>query len=338
MKKVTGFLKMVLAGILAVAILCLIFTPYTFTLIHKSNKGGNTDYIWPANARWFKMTEGISTGKFDSNGFNNLEAIDNPDILILGSSHMEATDVPQGDNLTAVINDIFDGQYRAYSMGISGHTLTKVVNYLPVSMELFENDPKYVVIEISNPVVKQSAVDNIRNGTVSVDPSYDTGIIATLQKFPFIRLVYQQISGGLLKLFMPSRTPSTPKAQAPDPISEEAYDGMLTCIREAMGDSESRVIIMYHATEILQEDGSVTFDENKEAVTMFSQKCEEYGFTFLNMTEAFTEMYENEHKLPHGFITGAIGTGHLNTDGHRVMAETLAEVINRLDQEDELCK
>lgn len=338
MKKVTGFFKMVLAGILAVAILSIIFTPYTFTPIHKANNGGNTDYIWPANARWFKMTEGISTGKFDDNGFNNPEVIDNPDILILGSSHMEATDVPQDKNVAAVMNEIFDSQYRTYNMGISGHTFTKLVKYLPVSTELFEEDPKYIVLEISNPVVTQSAVDKLRNGTVPTDPSYDKGIVATLQKSPFFRLVYQQISGGLLKLFTSPRTTSAPTAQTPEELSEEAYDGMFSYIQEAMGDSTSQMIIVYQATEILQEDGSVAFDENKEAVAMFSQKCEEYGFTFLNMMEAFTEMYETEHKLPHGFITGAIGTGHLNADGHRVMAESLAEVIKQLDQEDESCK
>ena len=326
-----NLLKTVLAGILAVAILCLIFTPYTFTPIHESNKQGNTDYIWPANANWFKMTEGISVGKFDANGFNNPEVIENPDIVIVGSSHMEATDVPQDKNVAYRLNEIFEGKYETYNMGISGHTMTKLVKYLPVTVELFENDPKYIVMEISNSLIKQSAVDNIRNGTVAVDPSYDTGLIATLQKLPFIRLVYQQISGGLLKLFMPSG--SAPKAQAPDVISEEAYDGMFTLIREALENSQSHLIIVYQPTAILQEDGSVIFDVNEETVGLMAEKSAAYGFTFLDMTEAYGELYETEQKLPHVFITGAIGEGHMNADGHNAMAIALAEVINQLEQE-----
>ena len=331
MKFLKNLLKTVLAGILAVAILCLIFTPYTFTPIHESNKEGNTDYIWPANASWFKMTEGISVGKFDANGFNNLEVIENPDIVIVGSSHMEATDVPQDKNVAYRLNEIFEGKYKTYNMGISGHTMTKLVKYLPVTVELFENDPKYIVMEISNSLIKQSAVDNIRNGTVAVDPSYDTGLIATLQKLPFIRLVYQQISGGLLKLFMPSG--STPKTQAPDVISEEAYDGMFTLIQEALENSQSHLIIVYQPTAILQEDGSVIFDVNEETVGLMAEKSAACGFTFLDMTEAYGELYETEQKLPHGFITGAIGEGHMNADGHNAMAVALAEVINQLEQE-----
>ena len=331
MKKVIDFFKIVLAGVLAIAILCLIFTPYTFTPIHKANKGGNTDYIWPANARWFKMTEGISVGKFDANGFNNLEVIENPDILIVGASHMESTDVPQDKNTASRLNRIFEGKYKTYNTGISGHTMTKLVKYLPDSVQLFETDPKYIIMEISNSLIKQSAVDNIRNGTVAVEPSYDTGVIATLQKLPFIRLVYQQISGGLLKLFMP--TDSTPKLQTPDVVSEEAYEGMFSLINDAMQNSQSHLIIVYQPTEILQEDGSITFDRNEDAIRLLSEKSEAYGITFLDMTEAFTEMYETEHKLPHGFITGAIGEGHLNAEGHAAMANALAEVINHLDQE-----
>lgn len=333
MKLIKWFLKAGLAGILAFAILCAVFNFYTFMPIHKGNKGGNTDYIWPANTRWFKMTEGISTGKFDANGFNNLQVVENPDILILGSSHMEATDVPQDKNTAYVLGQLFEGEHTVYNMGISGHTFTKLVKYLPVSVEMFEEDPEYIILEISNPVVKQTQVDNLRAGKVAVDPSYDTGVIATMQKLPFFRLVYQQISGGLLKLFMPETRSSGSKATTPDPLSEEAYDGMFTYIQEAMEGCSAQLIILYQPTETLQKDGTVLFESDEAALAMLSSKCQEYGFVFVDMTDPFYRMYQESHKLPHGFVTGAIGTGHLNIDGHRCMAETLEKTIRALEQE-----
>lgn len=333
MKIVKGLLKTALAGILAVAILSGLFFFYTFMPIHKANKGGNTDYIWPENARWFKMTEGISTGKFDANGFNNLQVIEEPDILILGSSHMEATDVNQEESMTVVLNDLLKDQFQAYNMGISGHTLTKIANYLPVTLDMYKDKmPKYIVIEISNPVIKQSAVDNILNHKVPVDPSYDTGLIAKLQSVPFFRLVYQQTSGGLLKLFMPE-TKGSGAAEKPAVISEAAYDGMFTYLQETMENSGARLILLYQPTGQLQKDGSVKFESDPEAIAMMTQKCQDHGFTFVDMTEPFTQLYETSHKLPHGFVTGEIGVGHLNADGHAVMAQTLADTITRLEQE-----
>ena len=85
--------KLILAGITAAVILSAIMFAYDILPVHYENTKGNTDFTWEPNGIWVKMTEGISFGKFDSDGFNNPQVIHNPDIVIVGSSHMEATNV-----------------------------------------------------------------------------------------------------------------------------------------------------------------------------------------------------------------------------------------------------
>ena len=51
------------------------------------------------------------------------------------------------------------------------------------------------------------------------------------------------------------------------------------------------------------------------------------------MTDSFRDLYATEHHLAHGFINTAVGSGHLNKYGHRVIAEKLAEVIQGLEAE-----
>ena len=98
-----------------------------------------------------------------------------------------------------------------------------------------------------------------------------------------------------------------------------------------MQESNAKLIIMYHPTGVLQEDGSASFGENDPYLAMFDSKCQQYGISFVDMTKPFMQMYDQEHKLPHGFITGKIGSGHINADGHAKIAEELAKCIAGLE-------
>ena len=91
MKFIKGLLKVIASGIVAMAIICGLLCFYDIKPIHKENPKGNTDFVWLPNSIWVKATEGIAFGKFDANGFNNKSVISNPDIIVLGSSHMEVT-------------------------------------------------------------------------------------------------------------------------------------------------------------------------------------------------------------------------------------------------------
>jgi hypothetical protein len=48
----------------------------------------------------------------------------------------------------------------------------------------------------------------------------------------------------------------------------------------------------------------------------------------MDMTGAFTEEYKRSHVLPHGFANTAVGAGHLNKNGHRIIAAELFRQIH----------
>ena len=51
------------------------------------------------------------------------------------------------------------------------------------------------------------------------------------------------------------------------------------------------------------------------------------------MQSYFETMYYEEHKVPHGFITGKAAYGHMNADGHRAIADVLYDVINKMEEQ-----
>ncbi len=331
MKLIIKLFRIILAGITAFIILCILFTFYDLMPPHISSKLGNTDYVWPANAPWIKLTEGISCGRFDGQGFNNIKVIDNPDILVLGSSHMEAVDVTQNKNTAFLLQKKIGDRKTVYNMGISGHALTKVLQYLPDTLKIYTRVPEILIIETSNLSFSPESVNEVLKCEVERTVSHDSGLIFALQKLPFLRLMYHQGKNGLIDLLVPERVN---KNQTADKKAEETnmrtdnhhYDELFSYINKLQKEYKTQIIIFYHPTEILQKDGSVYFTQDKN-LKIFADKSKENDILFLDMTDAFYRLYEKEHRLPHGFIMGQIGTGHMNEDGHRVVAEELYRLL-----------
>lgn len=350
MKIVRGIIKVIFSGLLSIIILSVILCAYYILPIHVENKKGNTDYVWPANSVWVKLTEGISWGRFDANGYNNLAVVENPDIIILGSSHMEATDVFQDQATFYLLGKKLEPKYSVYNMGISAHHLFKVCQSLQENINLYDIPPKVIVIETSSITVTQKKVNQVIQKSVNFDQSYSTGIIALLQKVPFLRCVYQQVTLGLLDLFMP-----TPKNSADSSLQENksaqndtvtakplttndaAYDALFSYLSKIEKDNNVQIIIFFHPSSIFNEDGTIDYESSAERAP-FKQYSQQYGITFLDMTEAFEAMYYNEHHVAHGFITGELGTGHLNAYGHEAIANCLYNEIIKLEEAGEICR
>lgn len=333
----------ILAGIVAVMILSVMCCFYYVLPIHIENIESNTDYVWTANARWIKLTEGISTGQFDAKGYNNSRVIENPDIIILGSSHMEATNVMPDKNVGYLLSEKFDGFYTVYNMGISGHDFFKVCQYLPQNLEIYE--PKIVVIETSTVGIFEDNVSQVVHGTVEHTASHSSGLMGTLQKVPFLRLLYQQVKGGLIDLFISGGNTSATFTEGKAvqdidtslEVEQESYDELFDYLASWEEKYNTEIIIFYHPTETIMEDGTIKF-EDSEFRTTFATTAEKYGITFVDMTDSFENMFYEEHHVAHGFATGELGTGHLNEYGHAAVADSLYDVIMELEGNYKPCK
>lgn len=337
MKSIKGLMKIITAALLACIIISVFLCFYSISPIHIDNPERNTDYIWIPDSYWVTMDEGMAWGKFDSNGFNNLSVIENPDIIIVGSSHMEAKNVKQDENTGFKLNEMLDGEYTVYNMGISGHHLYKACQYIPASLERFEITPNIVIVETDTVELSQDRVESVINGTVEYTPSYSTGLIGFLQKIPVLRVLHHQVEDGLLDLFMQKSDTAVnmngnieTNNNIAGIINKEPYEMLFEYLSEIEQNYNTQIIMFYHPMEQLEEDGTISF-KNSEHLAVFSKEAMESGIDFIDMTTDFETMFYEEHQVPHGFVTGKTAFGHLNAHGHNAIAKALYDVIVQME-------
>lgn len=340
MKWWIGLGKTALAGITAIVILSVVIRFYRLSPVHVENPKGNTDYVWPANARWVNLTEGISWGSFDERGFHNEKAIDHPNIIMLGSSHMEGCNVMQKENAAYLLGEKMGAEVSVYNMGISGHNFYKICQYLPVNLEQYT--PDIAVLETSAVELTESGVNEVLQSTVEFTPSHSRGILAFLQKSPFLRLLYHQVNSGLFDLFMDRQTKGFRNQgetglESEAFIDQEAYNALFSYLAKQEKEYGTQIVIFYHPQEQMVENGTIEF-ENTESLAAFTRTAREYGITFVNMAPYFQEMFYKERRVPHGFVNGEIGSGHLNANGHRAVADVLFYEISELEGNGLPCK
>ena len=307
--------------------------------VHIENVQGGTDYVWPPYSYWVTLTEGISVGHYDAQGFNNKSVVENPDILVLGSSHMEGTNIFPSEAAPYLLGKYLKGTYSVYNKGVAGHDFFKIAQYLPINIELYKKNPKFIVLETSTVDVRKKNIDDILSGNVKYTKSHSVGIVGMMQKVPFFRLLYMQMKGGLLNIFFPSQKKNTATAELgkDDFLDILPYENLFNYFHSIEDKFGTEIIIVYHPTGKIQKDGSILYQPS-ERKDLFGELADEHGITFVDLTTDFEKMYYQEHHVAHGFVTGKLGSGHLNKYGHAVMAKALCKTIVDMQKEGGTCK
>lgn len=337
MKKIIlELLKIFGAGIVSIIVLSILCLGYYYIPVHIENDKRNTDFTWPANSVWIKGTEGFSYGRFDAKGYNNKEVIDNPDIIVLGSSHAIGTQVQQEETFSSVLAENLKGKYTVYNMGMDDHTLYSNSANLKRNLELYETPPKFVILETYNVYVLENDVNNIINDTFPVKKSYSNGLIGKLQRVPFFRLMYFQLTHGLKEKLLDKKVDSGFKNNVTNNlevriVENEIYEKLFSYYQDIEKKYNTNIIIIYHPVLIMNEDGSVVGNTKKEDLEYFKYYSIKYNINFIDMTDEFIDMYYNEYHLPNGFTTGLIGSGHINKYGHEKMGLSLFKEILEME-------
>lgn len=330
MKVIQRCIRIVWAVLITVLVLSLFALLYSYAGIHLTNATNSTDYKWRANELKATMSEGFAWLRMDKNGFNNEDIPKRIDTLIIGSSHMEAVQMKHDENVSGRLNDLLS--QSIYNIGVSGHTIYRCVDNYKSAIEEF-SPQKYSITEISTVSLSVSEMQAVIDGSANRILSYDSGLIYYLQLLPAFRPVYKQLENWA-KLQNPVEGGGT--TQVVGSLPEEYADTLhsfLSLISDTAKENNITPIIFYHPSEELNSDGKVTYNTDQIYFDCFASTCEDIGIVFVDMTDSFKNLYATEHQLAHGFINTAIGSGHLNKYGHRVIAEKLADVIQRLEAE-----
>lgn len=318
------FIKIVLAGIIAISVLSVFTIFYHYEGIHISNVGNGTDYKWEAKQLKSQMTEGFSWFFMDSNGFNNYKVVENPDILLMGSSHMEGCEVKTTENTAFILNQ--NTNLTVYNIGVSGHTIYRLVDNLNDALTSFK--PKsYVVLETDTIKLDMDDMESVIDGKAQPIPSYDSGIIYYMQKIPAVKLMYSQIRN-----WISNQSDKSAKSSSED---LEKYNQVINLfIGKIYNESMAKgvtPIIFYQPPTKLNQDGTLNLQTDEKYLNAFKSACVDNNVIFIDLTEEFSLLYYNEHILAHGFGNTAVGVGHLNKFGHLAIASKLTEVINSLE-------
>ena len=319
--------KIIISLLISFVVLSFISFFYYNVPVHSVNADGATDYIWEKQKLYIRTDDGIGYGKTNNEGYMNEKDYDGKiDILLMGSSHMEAQNIPLNKNVSSILNDKFDN-LETYNIGVAGHSFKVIISNLDSALNKYK--PKYVVLEASNLLFSDEYISNILEGNIDNISSSDNKFVVFLQKNPFLRLVYTQ-----LEKFINGDSFQIDEANIENvnfEINKELNDNLLKYINSIANKYNAKVIIMYHPPIAINKQGEMIINTKKVSKD-FSELCKENNIFYLDMSDRFIEEYNKNHIIPKGFINGAIATGHLNADGHRMIADKLYELIMEIEQ------
>ena len=122
-----------------------------------------------------------------------------------------------------------------------------------------------------------------------------------------------------------------PRPDVPsDPI---LLNQVLKKMSATVKNSGAKLIIAYHPSVALNKDGSLKIEGNPESVKVFSEACAQNGIYFIDMSERFLSEYEKNYTLPTGFFNTSVAKGHLNKYGHRMFAEEIYKLMQKIEVE-----
>lgn len=336
-----GILKWLLAGVLAFVIVNLMTFIYNRPVgwIDRSNSA--TEYIWNPNRTIIHANEGFGIYQSDDNGYLNAgDLIEKNYILILGASHTQGKEIMYGKRFSDLLNEkyrnlgiIKSDELLAYNLGADGHYLPSIVSGFSATVNEFPNS-RAIVIEIGAVDFDIEELNEAVNHSREFD-SKETGknIVKTLSLSKKVSMTIKEWCPIIMQLksqkalLDEAGDLASPNDGMADSIHNnkeygEALSGALRFMRSKF---DGEIFIVYHPT--VKIECGVFSVEKSEAIEFFADICVSNEVHFIDMTDRFIREYNDGYIVPYGFWNTEMGEGHLNAEGHRMIAEELWEAF-----------
>ena len=340
MKKTVQILfKCMIAGIISIVLLSLLSLIYYNPPVATPQPDWTTNFKYKENSKWSFMLEGVGYGTTDELGYNNAYYTDcsQPDIVVMGSSHLEALQVPQNANCVYLLNEKFDkdtlpdNDFKCLNLGVSGHALEVSFSNFEYVTEKYKS-AKYIVIETSNVEFSPTMLDEIAEGKFHA-PEEEKGFVEKLvQKSPYLRLMYKKINEA--NTAKNKTVPESNGGNDDDNINvySDKMNVILNKIAKLSAEHNIKPVVLFHQQFWEEEDGTIV-TANKEAyVNAWKECCENNDIKVIDVTETMIDSYKTNFEFSYGFSNTAPGEGHLNKTGHRIIAEEMYQCINELEE------
>ena len=337
-------LSAALSSLILVNFLCMFYYSAPGD-IYRDN--GATKSIRRPSSYYINSTEGFGINYFDKNGYNNMAGeLESPYVLIMGSSHMEATYVSQEKNTPAVLNSLLGGtnqKHRVYNIAHANNPLPDLVRGFQAGIGEFPNSCA-VIMEISSTSFSVTELQDSLQQTIydqTSDGAYLSQHLTGKQQLrssligwmPFAKFVLnRQLTSmdlgignpfGLLKI----------NNKAEEQFDRDAYATVLDDVFSMIRNEYSGTIVVLYHPEVVLVGEEMIIVRNENTYDIFRYACEDNDIFFLDTGDAFLKAYEDNYTVPYGFNNTSPGSGHLNADGHRIVACELYQALSELQED-----
>ncbi len=288
------------------------------------------------NRVWSTMGEGFGYGVTDNLGYNNAyyNNCTDPDVVVVGSSHMEAVHVPATANCTDVLNKLFaedereDNDLKCLNIGRSGSFFDQSASYFETIAEYFDT-ARYIVVETKSLGWTVEQLDGMLNQEYRKDMKERSLAANIAVSIPYFRIFAKQFG----ELF-PLKPAEEPLPLSTDQDGEE-YASKMNAVIEMMAtqarENGKELIILHHNTYSYEDMENAISDDDPEQMKVLEESCKKNGVVLVDVVDDFISHYKETYQLAYGFANSQIGEGHLNRLGHSIIANELYAAINKLE-------
>ena len=329
------------------ACLLVFFLANTLMFVYNRQPGwiershGATTSIWSPGTYIVQGQEGYGIHKVDPNGYLNEGTLaDDNYVLVVGSSQTEGKEVKAGERYCDILNSALqkeEGKEKSdllvYNVSMDANYLPKMISGFTALISEFPNS-SCIVLEIGTTdytgdelqrMLIQREYNEAETGEKIRQVLSEKEQLKLLIKeaFPLLNHVKSQY-----KALEAVNSHSDLTKEETGCKNMELYAKQLKEVFEMLDNLyDGQIIFLYHPTmEITNEGLTAVYEQTTE---QFKQLCDGSGFLFVDMTQTFLKAYETDYIVPYGFGNTTLGTGHLNKYGHKMIAESLYQVMTK---------
>lgn len=333
MKKYLFFsIKLIISSIFALIVLSVFSLFYSNqpSAIAQPDKITNNRYM--PNSYWSYMTEGFGYGKIDSLGYNNAyyRNCTSPDIVFVGSSQLEAWQVPEDSNFIYLLNkklnedSLENNNFKCLNLGVSGHFFNVSVSNYKYVAEKYSN-AKCIILEAATADFDDDMLDKMINEEYHSDLGDRSMLFMTMRKIPYFRVLYAKLKNN-------SSNNDADSSDEETDFNEQTYTEKMNIILDNIvkisEKHEIEPVILFRNKIEIDEDNNAKIECDEEIVNVFKKCCSEHGIKVIDVNPRFISHYKETYELPYGFANTVPGNGHLNKVGHELISEELYDRIN----------
>jgi lysophospholipase L1-like esterase len=290
-------------------------------------------------------SEGFSSSHVGEHGIRGLpggKLPPGPKVVFWGDSFVEAVQVDDSERMAQVFSSLAQASGLPLSgvgIGTGGDTLidciVKAPDFVPVLGPVrlhvfFLGRISDVLPDAPRPCraafLSHPEPHILRNDCPPTDLALRLAPTVRRLELSWAFSMYQKLRNLRLRLAPgPAVAAPKPAKQAADMDLSSLWDYLIGQTRRA---SSPDILFVYAPAIPAISRGQAVYEDSEAATaTGFADACHRNGVGFINLGPSFTLHFRATGRLPKGFFNTPPGTGHLNEDGHRMVAEAVLKYI-----------